>query len=79
MNRLFTAVTLAALIASPAFAQSSDPSVGSGNIAPQAVEEGALGAYAQQSPGHIEHRDARRAVQPVTAAEKALFDGVRKE
>jgi hypothetical protein len=35
MIRFFTAVTLAIVIASPAVAQSFDPSVGSGNIAPQ--------------------------------------------
>jgi hypothetical protein len=33
MNKLFAAVALATIIASPAFAQSYDPSVGSGNIA----------------------------------------------
>jgi hypothetical protein len=33
MNKLFAAVALATIIASPAFAQSFDPSVGSGNIA----------------------------------------------
>jgi hypothetical protein len=35
MTKLFTAMILATVIASPAFAQSFDPSVGSGNIAPQ--------------------------------------------
>jgi hypothetical protein len=35
MIKLFAAVTLATVIASPAAAQSFDPSVGSGNIAPQ--------------------------------------------
>jgi|Tabmets5t2r1_1033131.scaffolds.fasta_scaffold139662_1 hypothetical protein len=35
MIRFFAAVTLATVIASPAVAQSFDPSVGSGNIAPQ--------------------------------------------
>jgi opacity protein-like surface antigen len=33
MKKLLAAVALATLIASPAFAQSFDPSVGSGNIA----------------------------------------------
>jgi hypothetical protein len=35
MIKLFAAVTLATVIASPAAAQSFHPSVGSGNIAPQ--------------------------------------------
>ena len=33
MNRIVAAVAIAIVIASPAFAQSYDPSVGSGNIA----------------------------------------------
>jgi len=36
MKTILTAVAFATLIASPSFAQSYDPSVGSGNIAPQA-------------------------------------------
>ena len=37
MNKLLTAVVLAAIIiASPALAQSYDPDIGSGNIAPPA-------------------------------------------
>jgi hypothetical protein len=33
MNKLIAAVSFATVIAAPAFAQSFDPSVGSGNIA----------------------------------------------
>jgi hypothetical protein len=54
MKRFIIATALAAAIASPAFAQSYDPSVGSGNIAPKVVAQApqlklynALGAYAQ--------------------------------
>ena len=36
MKMLVAAVALATLVASPAFAQSYDPDVGSGNIVPQA-------------------------------------------
>ena len=36
MKMLVAAVALATLVASPAFAQSYDPDVGSGNVVPQA-------------------------------------------
>jgi hypothetical protein len=60
MKKLIIATALAATIASPAFAQSYDPSVGSGNIAPKIVAgvtapqlklHNALGAYAQVGRG----------------------------
>ena len=60
MKTIIAAATLAALISSPAFAQSYDPSVGSGNIAPRAQTQvptlqmklqGAQGAYAQVGNG----------------------------
>ena len=60
MKTIIAAATLATLIASPAFAQSYDPSVGSGNIAPQVQVQaptlqmklqGAQGAYAQVQNG----------------------------
>jgi hypothetical protein len=50
MSKLVAVVAFATVIPSPAFAQSFDPSVGSGNIAPQLVEDGALGAYAPRAP-----------------------------
>jgi len=58
MKKLIIATALAAAIASPAFAQSYDPSVGSGNIAPRVTAQAshlklhnALGAYAQVPGG----------------------------
>ena len=58
-NIIIPAVGFATVIASPAFAQSYDPSVGSGNIAPQAqtstlhlnLHRGAHAAYAQVPNG----------------------------
>jgi cytochrome c len=44
MSKLAAAVAVAMLVASPAFAQSHDPSVGSGNIRPS------ISLPAQQSP-----------------------------
>jgi hypothetical protein len=72
MNRLFAAVTLAAVIASPAFAQSSDPSVGSGNIAGQTVEDNAVGAYAYGSPQYND--TSGRTVLPPTRDEHRAFE-----
>jgi hypothetical protein len=60
MKTIIAAATFATLIASPAFAQSYDPSVGSGNIAPkvqvqaptlQMKLQAAQGAYAQVQNG----------------------------
>jgi hypothetical protein len=58
MKTTIAAVALATLIASPAVAQSYDPSVGSGNIAPRVTApaprvlyRGAHGAYAQVPHG----------------------------
>jgi len=51
------ALATATAVASPAFAQSYDPSVGTGNIAPQVrvpqvkLDKGARGAYAQVRHG----------------------------
>jgi hypothetical protein len=79
MKKLLSAVALATIIASPAFAQSFDPSVGSGNIARQVPNDDTLNAYAQQSRMAVTPRSASRPVQPFTAAERALFDRIRKE
>ena len=70
MNKLFAAVALATIIASPAFAQSFDPSVGSGNIAQKNTGgDSALNAYAQQPQ--------RNSVKP--AGDSALFGRIGVE
>ena len=55
MNKLIAAVALATVLASPAFAQSYDPDLGTGNIAAQieapAHRLGAQDAYAQVRHG----------------------------
>jgi hypothetical protein len=59
MKKIIAAAAFATLVASPAFAQSYDPSVGSGNIAPHAqastlqlnLHRGAHAAYAQVPTG----------------------------
>jgi len=71
MNKIFAAAALAALIASLAFAQSSDPSVGSGNIARQ-IEDSALGAYAHGSPQYND--TSGRTVLPPTRDEHRAFE-----
>ena len=64
MKMLVAAVAFATLIASPAFAQSYDPDIGSGNVAPQAdaanylrapLYRGHDGAFAQVPTGQINH------------------------
>jgi hypothetical protein len=76
MNKLIAAVTLATVIAAPAFAQSFDPSVGSGNIARQVPGDNGLSAYAQQLPMPMGRPGPTHAVQPFTATEKALFNRI---
>jgi hypothetical protein len=61
-------VATALAVASPAFAQSYDPSVGSGNIArgqsaPPTVYRGPEGAFARVAPGANHRRAPRAAVQ----------------
>jgi hypothetical protein len=53
MKMFAVAAVLATLVASPAFAQSYDPDIGSGNIAPNASipSQGGFGAYAW-APGY---------------------------
>ena len=69
---LLAVVALATVIASPAFAQSFDPSVGSGNITQQQPSaSGAVGAYALHM--QIGRQAAPQPGAP-TAAEKNLFD-----
>jgi hypothetical protein len=76
MSKIVAAVVFATVVASPAFAQSYDPSVGSGNIGQSANQStkwhGALGAYAQERP-------APHGVKPFTAEEKALFNRIPVE
>ena len=76
MTKIVLAVVLFTCIASVAFAQSYDPSVGSGNIVQLTNQStkwhGPLGAYAQERPAPL-------AAQPFTAAEKALFDRIPVE
>jgi hypothetical protein len=72
MNKLFAAVALVTIIASPAFAQSFDPSVGSGNIAQKNNGgDSALNAYAQQPQTH------RNSVKP--GNDTALFGRIGVE
>jgi hypothetical protein len=79
MKKLIAAVALATVIAAPALAQSYDPSVGSGNIAGQVTGDHPHGAYAREVPMPTGRHAAPHAVQPFTAAEKALFDRIPKE
>ena len=62
-------VAAALVMASPAFAQSYDPDIGSGNIAPAPAAptlfQGADGAYARVIPGTSR---GRAAVAPTTTA-----------
>ncbi len=53
MNKLIAAVALATVLASPAFAQSYDPDLGTGNIAAQIEAPASLaqGAYARVRDG----------------------------
>lgn len=66
--RLATIVTFAALVATPAFAQSSAPEFGSGNVpsygygqmARGSFSSGAMGAYARVDPGSMKFKSTRR-------------------
>ena len=52
MKKALTAVTFLTIFATPAFAQSFDPDLGSGNIAPlAATNQGGASAYAQAPDG----------------------------
>jgi hypothetical protein len=67
MNKVIL-VAAAMMMASPAFAQSYDPDVGSGNITPHAtatVFQGAQGAYARVLPGTSR---GRAVIAPATTA-----------
>jgi hypothetical protein len=73
MNKLFAALALTTLIASPAFAQSYDPSVGSGNVAQQPAADSARDALAQQGL-HLRNDLSGRTVLPYTRQEKEVID-----
>ena len=73
MNKLFAALALATLVASPAFAQSYDASVGSGNVAQQPAADSALGALAQQGT-HLRNDLSGRTVLPYTRQENQVID-----
>ena len=64
MRKLLSLATLASVIALPAFAQSFDPDVGTGNLVPPVANMGAAGAYAQAPAiydrGYVRHRHAYR-------------------
>jgi hypothetical protein len=77
MSKLVAVVAFATVIASPAFAQSFDPSVGSGNIAPQIVEDGALGAYARRAPQQYKDTSGRT-VLPYTLQEHRALERAKR-
>jgi hypothetical protein len=73
MTKLFAALTLATVFAPPAFAQSFDLSIGSGNIAPQIVQDDAFSAQARSAPQ--EYNDTSgRTVLPYTLQEHRALD-----
>jgi hypothetical protein len=73
MTRLFAAIAVAAVLASSAFAQSTDTSVGSGNTAQQPVEDNALSASAYRE---LQFRNdlQGRTVLPYTLREHRAFE-----
>jgi len=77
MKKSVAAAALATVLAAPASAQSFDPSVGSGNIAGRG--DYPLSAHAREVPTPTGRRPAPQAVQPFSAAEKALFDRITIE
>ena len=59
MKKILFLATLASVIGLPAFAQSFDPDVGTGNVVPSVADMGAPGAYAQAPAdyerGYVRH------------------------
>lgn len=72
MSRLF-AIAVAAALASPAVAQSTDTSVGSGNIAQHPVEDGALSTFANREL-QLRNDLTGRTVLPYTLQEHRAFE-----
>ena len=68
MKKVLSLATLASVIALPAFAQSFDPDLGTGNLVPPVANIGAAGAYAQAPAiyerGYVRHRHAYRSGTP---------------
>jgi hypothetical protein len=73
MTKLFAAMTLATVIASPAFAQSFDLSVGSGNIASQIVEDDAFSAHARSAPQEYNDRSGHATGAPGSRPRKGKY------
>jgi len=64
MKKILTLAAFASVIALPAFAQSFDPDLGSGNVVSPVANMGAAGTYAQAPAnyerGYVRHRQAYR-------------------
>ena len=64
MKKVLILATFASAIALPAFAQSFDPDLGTGNVVPPVADMGAAGAYAQapavDERGYVRHHRAYR-------------------
>lgn len=73
MDRLFAAIAVAAVLVSSALAQSTDTSVGSGNIAQQPVEDSTLSASAYRE---LQFRNdlQGQTVLPYTLQEHRAFE-----
>ncbi len=68
MKKVLTLATFASVIALPAFGQSFDPDLGTGNIVPSVASMGATSAYAQAPAnyerGYVRRRHAYRLESP---------------
>jgi len=64
MSKLIAAVALATLVAFPAFAQSYDPSVGSGNVNPGAYRKGQTIQLSAPFHARAQARPIERRKQP---------------
>jgi hypothetical protein len=64
MKKVLSLATLASVIALPAFAQSFDPDLGTGNLVPLVANIGAADAYAQAPAIYVRHRHAYRSGTP---------------
>jgi hypothetical protein len=68
MKKILILATFASVIGLPAFAQSFDPDLGTGNVAPPVATIGAPSAYAQAPAnyerGYVRHRRAHQLETP---------------
>ncbi|WP_068022377.1 hypothetical protein [Rhodoplanes sp. Z2-YC6860] len=71
MKKLFATVALVTVLATPALAQSWDPDVGSGNIAPAPYGESQNGSSIYQNEGFNARAEAPRHMSRVRHAAKA--------